>query len=130
MPHGQTATVVIDNDDPWLFIYLSDDTTADDGTTSVKPTSVDALDPGRWRRIAASTGGGGGGGDPTWEYYVANWSTTPTQVATIGAGTVWSYTLNSTTRYRLVPSPYDPEQDAFYATFSNPTLGSLIVRRG
>lgn len=127
MPHGQTATVVIDNDDPWLFIYLSDDTTADDGTTSIKPTSVGTLEPGRWRRIAAVTGGAAAA---DWGFYAEHWSVEPTQIATITGGTVWEYTLDSVTRYRFVPDPYDPTGDAFYSTFTNPTLSGLLVTRG
>jgi hypothetical protein len=70
------------------------------------------------------------GGTPTWEYYAANWSTPPSQVASISGGTVWEYTLDGTTRYRFVPDPYDPTDDAFYATFVDPTLGGLVVSRG
>ena len=67
---------------------------------------------------------------PTWDYYVTNWSTPPTQIASITGGVVLSYTLDGTTRYRFVPSPYDPTDDAFYTTFTNPTLSGLIVARG
>jgi len=124
MPHGQTAMVVIDNADPWHFIYLSDDTATDDGEFVVKPTNVDSLDPGRWRRV------GVGGSSPTWEFYACNWTVAPTEVSTITGGTVWEYTLDGTTRYRFVPSPYDSTLDAFYTTFVDPTLSGLIVSRG
>jgi hypothetical protein len=154
MPHGQTALVGNDGDVPWYFVYLADDTTADDGEYVIRPTSVDTLEPGRWRRVGVYWDSivdkptefppeahthvladitdyvGGGGGSPTWEFYALTWSTTPTFVATIAAGDVYSYTLNSTTRYRLVPNPYDATDDAFYSTFVNPTLSGLIVARG
>lgn len=67
---------------------------------------------------------------PTWDYYVTNWSTPPTQIASITGGVVLSYTLDGITRYRFVPSSYDPTDDAFYTTFTNPTLSGLIVARG
>lgn len=35
----------------WLYVYDSDFSTADNGSTIIKPTSVDAADPGRWRRV-------------------------------------------------------------------------------
>ena len=65
-----------------------------------------------------------------WEYLVSNWSSEPTLNAAIPGGEVYNYTLNGTTRYRFVPSVYDPAQDAFYATFTSGTLSNLIVTRG
>lgn len=70
------------------------------------------------------------GATNTWMYYVTTWSSEPTFVETITGGDVYSYTLNGTTRYRFVPSTYDATQDAFYTTFSTPTLSGLIVARG
>jgi hypothetical protein len=66
----------------------------------------------------------------TWSFYSTSWSVEPALVETIGAGDVYSYTLDGTTRYRLVPDPYDPTQDAFYTTFSGSVLAGLIVTRG
>lgn len=66
----------------------------------------------------------------TWGFYKDHWSVIPTNIATITGGNVWQYTLDGVTRYRFVPSPYDPTQDAFYTTFSSPTLSGLIVSKG
>lgn len=65
-----------------------------------------------------------------WDYLAANWSVEPTELATISEGVVWEYTLDSTTRYRLVPTPYDATEDAFYADFDGTNLTNLIVTRG
>ena len=66
----------------------------------------------------------------TWEKLVLTWSTEPIELATITSGTVLSYTLDSITRYRLIPTTYNPTQDAFYANFDGVTLTNLIVARG
>jgi hypothetical protein len=66
----------------------------------------------------------------TWEYYVTNWTTEPVLLESITGGDVYSYTLDGTTRYRFVPSTYDATQDAFYTSYSSPTLSGLIVTRG
>ena len=65
-----------------------------------------------------------------WAYYVYHWSVAPTLNATITDGDVYEYTLKGTTRYRFVPSTYDPTQDAFYENFDGATLSGLIVSRG
>lgn len=65
-----------------------------------------------------------------WTYYVTTWSVEPTLNTAITGGEVYNYTLDGTTRYRFVPTTYDPTEDAFYTTFSNPTLSGLIVARG
>jgi hypothetical protein len=69
------------------------------------------------------------GGTPTWEYYATKWDTAPTQAGTVAAGAVWAYVLGGVTRYRLVPSPYDATDDAFYSTFSGGSLSGLITSR-
>ena len=66
----------------------------------------------------------------SWDFLVAKWSVEPTELATIASGVVWEYTLESTTRYRLVPTPYDPTQDAFYEDFDGTNLTNLITTRG
>jgi hypothetical protein len=66
----------------------------------------------------------------TWDYLVTNWSVEPTLNTTITGGEVYNYTLNGTTRYRFVPTTYDPTQDAFYGSFNGATLLDLIVTRG
>lgn len=66
----------------------------------------------------------------SWGYYVTNWSSQPTLVASITGGDVYSYVLNSVTRYRFVPTTYDPTQDTFYGTFSGGILSNPIVSRG
>jgi hypothetical protein len=65
-----------------------------------------------------------------WGYYATNWSVEPSLLASLPAGNVYSYTLNSVTRYRLVPTIYNPTQDAFYASFDGTTLTNLIAARG
>jgi len=66
----------------------------------------------------------------TWDYYAINWSTAPVQVGTTLAGDVYSYVLGATTRYRLVPTVYNPVNDSFYLTFTGGVLSNLIVSRG
>lgn len=66
----------------------------------------------------------------TWEYLVANWSVEPSLNTAIAGGDVYDYTLNGTTRYRFVPTTYDPTQDAFYESFDGTTLTTLITKRG
>ncbi len=67
---------------------------------------------------------------PTWNYYALTWTEPPVFVETISGGDVYEYDLDGTIRYRFVPSPYDSELDAFYSSFSTPTLSGLIVSRG
>lgn len=51
MEHGQVAIVAVSGEEPYLLVYLTDSTeTDDDGVTTVKPSNVDTLDPGRWVR--------------------------------------------------------------------------------
>jgi len=69
-------------------------------------------------------------GVTTWSYYATTWSVEPTLNSSITGGDVYDYTLNGTTRYRFVPDPYDPTQDAFYSTFSAGVLSDIIVTRG
>lgn len=66
----------------------------------------------------------------TWDYLVTNWTSEPTLNTAIIGGEVYNYTLNGTTRYRFVPTTYNPTQDAFYSTFASGTLSNLIVTRG
>jgi hypothetical protein len=72
----------------------------------------------------------GGGGERTWSYYATTWSVEPTLNSPITGGDVYNYTLDDTTRYRFVPTTYDPTQDAFYSTFSAGVLSDIIVTRG
>lgn len=66
----------------------------------------------------------------TWEYLVANWSVEPSLNTAISGGDVYDYTLNGTTRYRFVPTTYNPTEDAFYESFTSGTLSGLITTRG
>lgn len=72
----------------------------------------------------------GGGGSADWTFYATMWDSAPTFNATIAAGNVFNYTYNGVTRYRLVPSTYDPSSDAFYGAFDGTNLTSLLVARG
>ncbi len=80
---------------------------------------------GNWTAFSAGTPAA-----PTWDFYATNWTTEPTFVENITGGAVYSYTLDAVTRYRFVPSPYDAALDAFYTSYSSPTLSGLIVTRG
>lgn len=66
----------------------------------------------------------------TWEYLVSNWSLEPTLNTAIAGGSVYDYLLGSTTRYRFVPTTYNPTQDEFYSNFNGVTLTGLITSRG
>ena len=76
--------------------------------------------------------GGSGGADPLTEfdYLVIKFTTSPTLNAIIATGKVFNYILNGVTRYRFVPTIYNPAQDAFYLTFTGGTLSNLITTRG
>lgn len=67
-----------------------------------------------------------------WNYFADKWSTAPTEVGTVSSpvnGRVFSYTLNSVTRYRLVPDTYAPANDSFYGTYTGGVLSNLITSR-
>lgn len=66
----------------------------------------------------------------TWDYLVSNWSSEPSVVGTISGGKVYSYVLNSVTRYRFVPDTYLSSQDCFYSSFNGTIVGGLICSRG
>ena len=66
----------------------------------------------------------------TWEYFASNWSTEPTFNSAITNGGVYNYTLNGVTRYRFVPTTYNPTQDAFYESFDGTALTNIITKRG
>lgn len=80
-------------------------------------------DSGAWTAIPA-------GSTSTWVFFATTWSIEPAFVENITGGSVYSYTLDGTTRYRFVPTTYDATEDAFYTTFVTPTLSGLIVTRG
>ena len=66
----------------------------------------------------------------SFDYFLINFSIEPFLIATIQDGAVYSYTLDGVTRFRFVPDPYDPRQDAFYEDFDGTDLLNLIIRRG
>lgn len=66
----------------------------------------------------------------TWRQLVLEWSNSPTELAQVVGGTVFSYVLDGVTRYRFVPNPYNPELDAFYESFDGAVLSNLIAVRG
>lgn len=69
---------------------------------------------------------GGGSGERRWIDYVTGFTTIPTKIASgIDGGDVYSYQYGSTTYYRHITS----SDDAFYQTFSNNTLSSLVVTK-
>lgn len=65
-----------------------------------------------------------------WTYYATNWDEPPELVGSIPAGSVYMYRLDGVSRFRLVPSPYDPKLDAFFENFDGATLDDLIATRG
>ena len=66
-----------------------------------------------------------------WVDLVNTWTSEPvTEVYSGGDGDVLSYTYGSTVYYRFIPSTYDSSLDAFYTTYSDPTLSGLIATRG
>jgi hypothetical protein len=83
-----------------------------------------------WDGSAYQATGGGASILRDFGYYLTNWSAQPSIVGTTAAGTVYQYTLDGVDRYRLVPSPYLPTQDAFYDSFSAGVLGTLVAARG
>jgi len=66
-------------------------------------------------------------GGLSWEYYVANFSHTPTLIVDEAARKVFMYTLSGVVRYRVIPIPYDPTGDIFYEEVG---LTNEIIRRG
>lgn len=68
--------------------------------------------------------------EASWIDYASQWSSEPSEIGSTADGTVFEYTLDGTTRYRLVPDPYDAAQDAFYADWDGTTLSNLIITRG
>ena len=72
----------------------------------------------------------GGGSSLQFDHYVIKFSTPPTLNSTITNGKVFNYTLDAVTRFRFVPTIYNPTQDAFYSTFTSGVLSGLITKRG
>lgn len=66
----------------------------------------------------------------TWDFLKDTWSIEPNLNTTLANGDVYNYTLNNITRYRFVPTVYNPTQDAFYESFDGSTLTNLIITRG
>lgn len=64
------------------------------------------------------------------DYLVTKFSKPPTLNTTTSTGKVFNYTLEEVTRYRFVPTIYNPTQDAFYSTFTGGVLSGLITKRG
>jgi hypothetical protein len=62
---------------------------------------------------------------------VRGYKTTPTLLATIGTGEVYTYvyatTASDKTYYRYIAT--NGSEDSFYGNFSNPTLSNLITTK-
>lgn len=54
----------------------------------------------------------------------------PTVLATISGGEVLTYIWNGVTRYRFIPDPYDPPQDAYYSNWDGSAVSGLIAAKG
>ena len=66
----------------------------------------------------------------TWHQLVQEFSQRPTTEAILPTGTVRSSILKGITRFRFIPSPYDPTQDAFYESWDGSNLTGIIATRG
>jgi hypothetical protein len=64
-----------------------------------------------------------------WTQNAMQWKEPPVFLQTIAAGKVYQYTYNAGLKYRLVPSPYNASEDAFYATLSGGSLSGKICQR-
>ena len=64
------------------------------------------------------------------DYLVTKFSTPPSLNLIITNGKVFNYTLEGITRFRFVPTIYNPSLDAFYSTFTSGILTGLITKRG
>lgn len=66
-----------------------------------------------------------------WMTLVRGYKTTPTLLATIGTGEVYTYVFATTgtdkTYYRYIAT--DGSEDSFYGNFTNPTLSNLIAKK-
>ena len=66
-----------------------------------------------------------------WMTLVRGYKTTPTLLATIGTGDVYTYVYATTgtdkTYYRYIAT--DGSEDSFYGNFTNPTLSNLITTK-
>ena len=66
-----------------------------------------------------------------WVDLLHSWTVEPAvQTYTGGDGSVLAYTYGATTYYRFIPATYNPAQDQFFTTFSDPTLSGLVATRG
>lgn len=72
----------------------------------------------------------GGDSGSSWGFYTTTWTTPPTLIGATVSGSVFSYLLDSTTRYRFVPNVYNAAQDSFYSSWDGSSLSGLIVSRG
>jgi hypothetical protein len=66
-----------------------------------------------------------------WMTLVRGYKTTPTLLATIGTGEVYTYIFATTgtdkTYYRYIAT--DGSEDSFYGNFVNPTLSNLVAKK-
>lgn len=86
---------------------------------------------GLWVSVTGGPGQAavGNAADLNWNDYANNWSSQPVSEALIPGGEVFRYTYTNGALFRFVPTPYDPANDAFYTSFTNPTLSGLVVAR-
>jgi hypothetical protein len=63
-------------------------------------------------------------------FYATTWTTPPALTGSTVSGPVYSYYLDPVTRFRLVPTSYNAEDDAFYSGWNGSSLSGLIVTRG
>jgi hypothetical protein len=69
----------------------------------------------------------------SWLHYLSQWSVAPVSIGAATSpvtGTVFEHTNGTVTVYRLVPDPYDPEEDAFYSSHTAGVLTGKLASRG
>jgi len=99
-------------------------TLADVDLTGLADGDVISWDAGLAKFVPEAPGG------VNWTFYATLWDTAPIFNATITGGAVYDYTYDAVTRFRFVPSPYDPTLDAFYGMFDGVNVTVLIAARG
>jgi len=65
-----------------------------------------------------------------WTFLVTNYDQIPIINGTLATGVVYDYIYDNITRFRFVPTTYDPKEDSFYSGFDGTTLTGIIISRG
>lgn len=65
----------------------------------------------------------------SWLNLISSWDSPPVLINTTINGSIYSYTFNNITRYRLVPDPYNSLNDTFFTTYVSGVLSTPISSR-